>query len=268
ATSDNLPPRFSQIQYSWRSPTLGIQQQIYNVLANNARQAAATTACQASVRWVSKTRVGLANESLSDLTYRNLALVGPPKLGEEARRFGREIQQNLDIAPMDNPFEESVERLTSPQDYEANLRRSLPEWQKNFTSDDYVEYTWHAPTARLFTGRPRLKPPTPGYEYPAWAYNALGGLPAAIDPGMFVAGKTIAGTLLDILTRPAELQRIQEEFKSRTGGGVGGSEWVAPLLPADFAAPIELRWPEYISTVRGAHEWWIPTADGTFGEKL
>ncbi len=50
ATSDNLPPRFSQIQYSWRAPTLGIQQQIYNVLENNARQAAATTGCQASVQ--------------------------------------------------------------------------------------------------------------------------------------------------------------------------------------------------------------------------
>src|SRR5580765_7983072 len=45
ATSDNLPPRLSQIQYSWRSPTLGIQQQICNVLLNDARQAAATTGC-------------------------------------------------------------------------------------------------------------------------------------------------------------------------------------------------------------------------------
>jgi aminobenzoyl-glutamate utilization protein B len=25
ATSDNLPPRFSQIQYAWRSPALGIR---------------------------------------------------------------------------------------------------------------------------------------------------------------------------------------------------------------------------------------------------
>jgi aminobenzoyl-glutamate utilization protein B len=41
ATSDNLPPRFSQIQYSWRSPTLAVQQQIYEVLENNARHAAA-----------------------------------------------------------------------------------------------------------------------------------------------------------------------------------------------------------------------------------
>ena len=40
ATSDNLPPRLSQIQYSWRSPSLAVQQQIYQVLANNARHAA------------------------------------------------------------------------------------------------------------------------------------------------------------------------------------------------------------------------------------
>ena len=33
ATSDNLPPRLSQIQYSWRSPSIPVQQQIYNVLA-------------------------------------------------------------------------------------------------------------------------------------------------------------------------------------------------------------------------------------------
>ena len=31
-TSDNLPPRFSQIQYAWRSPNLDIQQRIFQVL--------------------------------------------------------------------------------------------------------------------------------------------------------------------------------------------------------------------------------------------
>jgi len=32
---------------------------------------------------------------------------------------------------------------------------------------------------------------------------------------------------------------------------VGGKQWVAPLLPADFRAPIDYRWPEYVTTVRG-----------------
>jgi aminobenzoyl-glutamate utilization protein B len=145
-----------------------------------------------------------------------------------------------------------------PQEYEAYLRRALPAWQQHYTSDDYVDYTWHAPTVRLLTMRPRLRPPSEGYEYPAWVNNALGGLPAAIDPGIFLGAKTIAGTLIDLLTAPEVLQRAQDEFKERTGGGVGGSKWVAPLLPRDFQAPVDLRWPEYIETVRG-QEWWIPT---------
>ena len=83
ATSDNLPPRFSQIQYSWRSPTLGIQEQIFTVLESNARHAAAVTGCEVAVRWVTKTRVGLTNQALADLTYRNLELVGPPRYGDD-----------------------------------------------------------------------------------------------------------------------------------------------------------------------------------------
>jgi aminobenzoyl-glutamate utilization protein B len=258
ATSDNLPPRLSQIQYSWRSPMLGIQQQIYNVLANNARHAAGTTGCRASVRWVTKTRVGLTNHAMADVTFENMKLVGAPKFSEEARDFGRKIQANLGIAPMDNPFLEESERLLPPQEYEAQLRLALPAWQEHYTSDDYVDYTWHAPTVRLLTMRPRLRSPSAGYEYPAWVNNALGGLPAAINPGILLGAKTIAGTLIDLLTAPDTLERAQFEFKERTGGGVGGSRWVAPLLPREFQAPVDLRWPEYIETVRG-REWWIPT---------
>ena len=46
----------------------------------------------------------------------------------------------------------------------------------------------------------------------------------------------------------------------RLGGG--RSKWVEPLLPADFFPPIDLRWPEYISTPRG-EEWWLPTPNPT-----
>ena len=55
-----------------------------------------------------------------------------------------------------------------------------------------------------------------------------------------------------------QLRAKTDEFRQRTGGGIGGDKWVAPLLPKDFAPPIDLRWPEYIQTVRG-EEWWLPT---------
>jgi aminobenzoyl-glutamate utilization protein B len=258
ATSDNLPPRFSQIQYSWRSSSLAIQEQIWRVLANNAKSAAMATGCRAFVRWVTKTRVGLPNSALTELTWQNLQAVGAPTYSEEALAFGREIQKNLGLEPMENPFIASVTKLTTPAENDESLRRTLAGWQTHLSADDYVEYSWHCPTVRLLAARPRLRPPSPGYAYPNWAYNALGGLPAAVDPGMFVAGKTMALTLVDLATKHGALDSVQAEFRERTGGGVGGTEWVGPLLPADFEPPVDLRWPEYVSTPRG-EEWCFPT---------
>ena len=89
--------------------------------------------------------------------------------------------------------------------------------------------------------------------------SVLGGIRACIDPMIVTASRTIGATIVDLLTRPDVLQAAKDEFIERTGGGVGGSKWMAPLLPKDFRAPIDYRWPEYISTVRG-EEWWIPAS--------
>lgn len=267
ATSDNLPPRLAQIQYSWRSPTLEIQERISRVLHENARHAAAVTGCRAHLRWVTKTRVGLPNLALAALTYRNLERAGAPILPEAAHAFGRELQRALGRPQTDRPYPAAAERLVEPEAYEATLREALPSWQRNFTSDDYVEYTWHAPTARLFTARPRLSPGAGEPAYPAWADNAVGGLAAAIDPGMFAAGRTLAATFIDLLTRPETLAAARAEFESRTAGGVGGGRWSPPLLPAGFAAPVDLPWPEYVRTERG-EEWSLPTPTAGFGSLL
>ena len=96
-----------------------------------------------------------------------------------------------------------------------------------------------------------------GYAYPPWVSNALGGIPATIDPSVQVAAKAVGATLVDLLTDAGLLAEAQAEFRDRTGGGVGGDRWEAPLLPADFDVPHLLRWPEYVTTARG-EEWCIP----------
>jgi aminobenzoyl-glutamate utilization protein B len=69
-----------------------------------------------------------------------------------------------------------------------------------------------------------------------------------------VASKTIGATVIDLLINPGGLAKAKEEFNERTGGGVGGSKWVPPLLPKDFYPPVDLPWPEYVTTQRG-YEW-------------
>ncbi|QEX16152.1 hypothetical protein FRZ44_14440 [Hypericibacter terrae] len=257
ATADNLAPNFSQIQYASRCPTLEMQERIYAILDNNADHVAQITHCTVRKEWVTKTRPGLPNHAITTLTYANLMLAGAPQWGEEAKKFGREIQRNLGLSPMAEPMHPAMSALVDPEEDEARMRAILPPWQKNYTSDDYTDYTWHCPTSRLYVGRAMLASPKPGYQYPNWVWNAMGGYPATIDPTIFSAARAIGGTLVDLLSDPQSVAAAQAEFRERTGGGVGGSQWVPPLLPRNFPAPIHYRWPEYVSTPRG-EEWWIP----------
>ena len=257
ATSDNLAPRFAQIQYSGRAPTVAMEERIFAVLDNNAAQVAAITGCTWRGAWVTKTRPGLPNHTLAELCYRNLERVGAPAFGPESVDFAREIQRNLGLEPMPDPFLPAMSELHPPRDVEAAQRAILPPWQINYTSDDYTDYTWHTPTLRIYIGRPMLRAPEPDFQYPAWVWNALGGCSPAIDQTILVAAKTIGATILELMTDHAALAEARAEFEERTGGGVGGNRWLAPLLPADFAAPVHYGWPEYVTTARGAG-WSVP----------
>ena len=81
---------------------------------------------------------------------------------------------------------------------------------------------------------------------------------STINPAIFVVGKTIACSFVELLIKPQELKIAQKEFNDSTGGGIGDIKWVAPLLPSNLDPPIAMRWPEYIKTERDK-EWWIPT---------
>ena len=113
--------------------------------------------------------------------------------------------------------------------------------------------SWHAPLARFYIARPALR----GGPYPPWVMNALGGIPATIDPMVRTAAKVLAASALRLLEDADARTLAMTEFRQRTGGGVGGSDWMAPLC--DYEAPIHFRWPEYVETLRG-RDWWIPAA--------
>ncbi|KTC25148.1 peptidase M20 [Pseudomonas putida] len=256
ATADNLPPHIAQIQYLSRCDSLEQAEAISQVMDNNAAAAALATGCQWNKTWVCKSRGGLPNHVLAQATYDNLQAIGAPTWDDEAIAIAQQIQGNLGLEPMARPFLPETETLIDPQECERLLRQQMPAWQKHLTSDDYPEYTWHCPTVRLLVARPMLSAP-PGYTYPDWVPNALGGIRQTIDPMIQVAAKTIGATLIDLLTRPELLAAARQEFTERTGGGIGGTRWQAPLLPRDFKVPHDFRWPEYIRTARG-EEWWIP----------
>jgi aminobenzoyl-glutamate utilization protein B len=216
------------------------------------------TGCKAHVRWVTKTRVGLPNQAMTDLTWKNLQAVGAPAYTEEALEFGRQIQRHLGVDPMPDPFIASVSKLTPPEENEREAARRAARLaeapQRRRLCRVLLACADGAPARRPSTAAPALA----GLRLSELGLQRAGGLPAAMDPGLFVAAKTMALTLVDLASLPGALEAAQAEFRDRTGGGVGGTDWVGPLLPADFVPPVDLRWPEYVTTARG-REWCIPT---------
>jgi aminobenzoyl-glutamate utilization protein B len=255
ATADNLPAGLAEIQYMMRVPTIDMAEQVTAVLDRNAQAAADMSGCRWERHWVCKSRPGLANHAMADVVWDALQAVGAPRWDEGAKAVAREIQANLGLTPMDNPFIDEMEQLVDPKEAEAILRRDLPPSQRNSTSDDYTDMSWHAPLARFYIARPALKAPS-GYRYPGWVMNALGGIPATIDPMVETAAKVLATSALRLLQDHKAREAAMDEFKARTGGGVGGSQWIAPLC--DYEPPIHFRWPEYVTTARG-RDWWIPS---------
>lgn len=255
ATADNLPAALSEIQYMIRVPTTAMADQVTAVLDVNAEAAALMTGCRVERHWVCKSRPGLANHVMARTVFGALQTVGAPQWNERAKRIAREIQENAVGSSTTEPFIDECERLIPPQEAEAILRRDLAPSQMNSTSDDYTDMCWHAPTARFYVARPALRPAA-GKRYPSWVMNALGGIPETIDPMVACAAKTLALSALRLLEDVVTREEAMDEFIRRTGGGIGGSNWIAPLC--DYEPPIHFRWPEYVETVRG-REWWIPT---------
>ncbi|MFD1880502.1 amidohydrolase [Paracoccus pacificus] len=253
ATADNLPAGLAEIQYMLRVPTLAMAETVTEALDRNAAAAAAMTGCRWERHWVCKSRPGLANHAMADIVWQAMQAVGAPQWDAAAVAAAHDIQRNLGIAPMDDPFIPEMSRLIAPQDAEAILRRDLPPSQTHSTSDDYTDMCWHAPTARFYVARPALR----GGPYPPWVMNALGGIPTTIDPMVRTAASILALSALRLLQDAGARDAAMNEFRQRTGGGIGGADWIPPLC--DYDPPIHFRWPEYVTTHRG-RDWWIPSA--------
>ena len=253
ATADNLPQRFAQIQYSWRCPDIEMAEHILTVLDRNAEHAAAIAHSRVVSTWVARSRPGITNHVLADTLYRQLERVGAPKYGPEAIKVAQELQQSLGLQPMPNPILPECEQLIEPQEAERRLREHMPAWQTNWTSDDYVEMTHYAPTVRFYVSRAALAAPEGGKAYPAWVMNALGGIPATIDPTIMTTGKTVALTMLELLRSPEKLAAARAEFDERRAANP-----VEPLLATDFEPPIGLPWPEYAGHAHEHTGRWVP----------
>lgn len=236
STIDNWPTDIAQIVYEFHSPELEMQETILSILRNCAESAARATYTKCTPRVIAKTRPGLPNVAMGKLMYRNLEIVGPPRFSGEEKKFARQLLQNFGLPPIEEPFNEA---LTPPEEVEKIDRRHMTALQRHRGTDDSSELSWHAPMGQLMVCGNALQP-IPGVVYPIWFEAAMGGTSAVHKMGL-VAAKAIALSMIELLTTPSELEKVQAEYRERLR-----NERLEPLLPKESKPPIELRWPQWI----------------------
>jgi aminobenzoyl-glutamate utilization protein B len=226
-------PEFSQLVYAWRTNNLHEQDAIRKTIERCAQGAAVAADCNVEPRLLTAVRTGLPNKTLTDIVLANLKAHGSNRYTEEDKAFAREIQRSLGHKETEQPYDVSI--IEPEKAYGAF-----------HPADDVNEFTWHAPTARLYVS----KAMTRGFRYPRWVESALCGVGATHRMGE-TAAKVLATSAFDLLNKPEVLEAAKTEFNERKS-----EHWEKPLIPAGVKPPISLRWPEWVS--RPGSEWWIP----------
>jgi aminobenzoyl-glutamate utilization protein B len=172
---------------------------------------------------------------MTNLVMANLKTHGPNRYVEEDKAFAREIQRHLGLKETEQPYDVSI---VEPEKAYGAFH----------PADDVNEFTWHAPTARLYVSKAMA--PHPGFRYPRWVESALCGMGATHRMGE-TAAMVLAASAIDLIKNPEALRSAKAEFENRRS-----EHWEKPLIPAGLKPPIGLHWPEWVD--RPGSEWWIP----------
>ncbi|HZW85386.1 MAG TPA: hypothetical protein VFE91_05745, partial [Nitrososphaerales archaeon] len=226
-------PEFSQLVYAWRANDLADQSAIRKIVERSGQAAALAADCKVEPRLITAVRTGLPNSTMNGVVMANLKSHGPNRYTEEDKEFARKIQKNLGQEPADQP-------------YDVSIVESEKVYGSFHPADDVNEFTWHAPTARLYVSKAMI----PGRRYPRWVESALCGMGATHRMGE-TAATVIAASALDLAMNPGTLKAAKEEFMRRRS-----ERWEKPLIPQGLRPPDDLRWPEWVD--RPGSQWWIP----------
>ena len=202
-------PEFSQLVYAWRTENLPDQDAIRKVIERCAQGAAIAADCKVEPRIITAVRTGLPNTTMTNLVMANLKAHGPNRYTEEDKAFAREIQRNLGQKETEQPYDVTI--VPPEKAYGAF-----------HPADDVNEFTWHAPTARLYVSKAMI----PGFRYPRWVESALCSMGATHRMGE-TAATVLAASAIDLVKKPEALKAAKAEFDKRRS-----EHWEKPLMPS------------------------------------
>ncbi|MEO8027166.1 MAG: amidohydrolase [Bryobacteraceae bacterium] len=213
----NVVPDFAEIYAYARHPQMPTLDGIWSRLVKCAEAGALGSGTKMDYTIVGSVYNLINNTELVGLLDRNLRKVGGYKYTPEEQAFAEKLTTSF--------VEKPADAISSHEMVQDIFRGDA-----GSGSTDVADVSWLVPTAQ-FTAATYV-PGTPAHS---WQSTACAGSTIG-RKGMMVAAKTLALSLVDLLTEPKLVEAAKADFKKQLGGDVYKSR-----IPADAKPPLNYR---------------------------
>ena len=226
----NVVPDYARSWYYIRSPRRDQVDPLFERIKKIAEGAALMTGTELKIDHTGGLYNVIPSRALSDVVTANMREVGAPEYTEDELEFAAKIADSF-------PKEAKI----------AGLRkRKVPDWERYVDVDlvtdildpwdegetsagstDVADVTWVTPAIEFGTSCNVLGAPGHSWQFVACSGSSIG------HKSLLFAAKTMAGSILDLMTQPELLVRVKEEHEMRLEGQtyepVGDPEREPPL---------------------------------------
>ena len=210
----NVVPNFAEVYYYVRHPKSDVVRDLYRRLVLCARAGALATETKLEVKFEGGILEILPNDTLSQVTMRNLQALNDLTYSQEDVQFATRLQQTLaKPVPLDS--------IQAVVDVSGTV---------GMGSTDVGDVSWVVPTTGFNAAC--FVPGTPGHS---WQVVACGARNLARQ-GMNLAARVLAKTAWDLFSNPARLTAARAELDQRLG-----NRSYQPLMPVDMRPPLNYR---------------------------
>lgn len=193
----NVVPDFAEVFYYVRNNDRSVLNDIWQRIEKAAEGAAMGTGTKMDYEIIHGNYDLLPNETLAELMFNNLKMVGGIKYDESEIAFAKKVSETTGMKNKELSVASTI------QPYETGAISG--------GSTDVGDVSWAAPTAGIKTACW-----VPGTSAHTWQAVAAGGTSIG-HKGMIVATKTLTLTAMDIFKNPSLVEKAKNEFIIKRG---------------------------------------------------
>ncbi len=230
----NIVPDYARSWYFVRAPEREQVNKLYEWVLKIAEGAALMTQTELKVEFIEGLSNELPSKGLSDLVIANMREIGAPEYTDDEMKFAKEMAKTV-------TKEAKIEQLRSSKrpgweqlvEDDIHIDREIHDpWDEDIVwpgSTDTADVSWITPTMEFSTATATLE--AAGHD---WQWTACMGMSIG-HKSLIFATKTMAGSAIELVTKPDLLKKIKDEHEKR----MTGKKYICPI-PKDIKPPLEI----------------------------